>query len=159
MYATDCVLAGLDWAKPMMQFTLHVTCSCIPMHMFFLFTIFRYIWTALDFFNCLFLPLSLSLSLSLLFTLVRQWHQNISLLRSETFFILGHRLLLIQSFLLFDSKMRMPKKTSRRTFLDEVFIQNAKSFFRTSPTLTYPLSFIVMVGSHYVMSRSPVHPC
>ena len=64
MYATDCVLAGLDWAKPMMQFTLHVTCSCIPMHMFFLFTIFRYIWTAWDFSNCLFLPLSLSLSLS-----------------------------------------------------------------------------------------------
>ena len=24
-----CVLIGLDWAKPMMQFVLHVTCSCI----------------------------------------------------------------------------------------------------------------------------------
>ena len=30
--ATNCVLVGLDWAEPMMQFPLHVTCSCIPMH-------------------------------------------------------------------------------------------------------------------------------
>ena len=157
MYATDCVLVGLDWAKPIMQFPLHITCSCISMKMFFLFTIFWYIWTAWDFSNFLFLPLSLSLTL--LFTLVRQWHQNVSLLHPETFFILGHRLLLIQSFLLFDSMMRMPKKTFRRTFLDEVFIQNTKSFFRTSPTLTYPLSFTVMVGSHCVMPRSPIHPC
>ena len=29
MCAIDCVLVGLDWAEPMMQFTLHVTCSCI----------------------------------------------------------------------------------------------------------------------------------
>ena len=25
----NCVLVGLDWAEPMMQFLLHVTCSCI----------------------------------------------------------------------------------------------------------------------------------
>ena len=30
---TVCVLVGLDWAEPMMLFTLHVTCSCIFMHM------------------------------------------------------------------------------------------------------------------------------
>ena len=29
MCAIDCVLVGLDWAEPMMQFNLHVTCSCI----------------------------------------------------------------------------------------------------------------------------------
>ena len=29
MCAIDCVLLGLDWAEPMMQFLLHVTCSCI----------------------------------------------------------------------------------------------------------------------------------
>ena len=29
MCAINCVLVGLDWAKPMMQFLLHVTCSCI----------------------------------------------------------------------------------------------------------------------------------
>ena len=29
MCAIHCVLVRLDWAKPMMQFLLHVTCSCI----------------------------------------------------------------------------------------------------------------------------------
>ena len=29
MCAIDCVLVGLDWAEPKMQFLLHVTCSCI----------------------------------------------------------------------------------------------------------------------------------
>ena len=29
LLAIDYVLVGLDWAEPMMQFTLHVTCSCI----------------------------------------------------------------------------------------------------------------------------------
>ena len=38
--ATDCVLVELDWAKLMMQLPLHVTCSRILMHTFFLFTIF-----------------------------------------------------------------------------------------------------------------------
>ena len=53
-------MVGLDWAKPMMQFSLHVTCSCIPMHTFLLFNILWYIWTSWDFFYCIFLPLSLS---------------------------------------------------------------------------------------------------
>ena len=26
----DCMLVRLDWAEPMIQFLLHVTCSCIP---------------------------------------------------------------------------------------------------------------------------------
>ena len=56
-----CVLVGLDWAKPMMFLQLHVTCSYIfhayvPFFSFFL--ILLLIGT--------FLPLSLSLSLSLL---------------------------------------------------------------------------------------------
>ena len=38
--ATNCVLVGLDWAEPMKQLHLHVTCSCIPMHTFFLFIVF-----------------------------------------------------------------------------------------------------------------------
>ena len=29
MCVIDCVLVGLDWAEPMMQFLLHITCSCI----------------------------------------------------------------------------------------------------------------------------------
>ena len=63
------------------------------------------------------------------------------------------------SFLLFGSMMRMPERTSQRTFLNKVFIQNAESFWWTSLTLTYPMSFIVGVGSHCVTSRSHVHPC
>ena len=98
-------------------------------------------------------------SLSLLFTLVHQWHQDVSLLCPVTHFILGNLRLLILPPLLFGSVIRMPKRTSWRTSLDEAFIRNAESSYRTSPTLTYPLSFIVGVGSHYVTSRSPVLPC
>ena len=60
----DCVLVGLDWAEPMMQLLLHVTCSCISHAYVLLFNIsdiFENVW---DFSNCL------SSSPSLLFTLV-----------------------------------------------------------------------------------------
>ena len=77
----------------------------------------------------------LSLLLSLLFTLVALWHLNVNLLHSETLFILGHPLLLTLLPLLFGSVIIKPNKTFRRTFLDKAFIQNAKSFCRTSPTL------------------------
>ena len=60
---------------------------------------------------------------------------------------------------LFGSVMMMPIRQSQKTFLDDVFIRNVKSFWRTLPTLTYPLSFTVGVGSHCVMSWSLVHPC
>ena len=55
--------------------------------------------------------------------------------------------------------MMMPIRNSRRTFLDEVFIRNAKSFWRTSPTLTFPLSFIIGNGSHCVTSQWLVLSC
>ena len=55
-----CMLLGLDWAKPMMLFMLHITCSCIFMHMYFQFFIFLYI----DLFGA-FLLVSLSPSLFL----------------------------------------------------------------------------------------------
>ena len=98
--------------------------------------------------------------LSLLFTLVHQWHQNVSPLRPKTLCILGPTLhLLILPLLLFSSVMKMPKRTSRRTFLDEVFIRNAESFWQISPTLTYSMSFTVRVGSHCVTSWSNVVPC
>ena len=99
------------------------------------------------------------LSLSLLFTLVHQWHQNASLLRPGTLFVLRHLCFLIIPPFLFNSVMRMPERTSRRTSLDEAFIQNNESSSWTSPTLTYPLSFTVGVGSHCVTSRSPLLPC
>ena len=59
-----CVLIGLDWVEPMMQFLLHVTCSCISHAYVLLFNIFDIFETVWDFSDCL------SFSPSLLFTLV-----------------------------------------------------------------------------------------
>ena len=101
----------------------------------------------------------LSPFLSLLFTLVASWQLNISLLRLGTLFVSVHPLLLMLFPHMFGFVMIKPDRTFRRISLDEVFIRNAKSFCRTSLTLTYPLSFTVRVGSHCVMSRSFVHPC
>ena len=81
------------------------------------------------------------------------------MLHPRTLCILGPPLLLILLLLISNSMMRMPERTSWRIFLDEVFIQNAESFCRISPTLTYPLSFTVGVRSHCVTSRSLVSPC
>ena len=154
------VLVGLDWAEPVILFTLYVICSCIFMHTYLTFSIFLYIWTVWSFSDCLFLPPPLSLSLSLLFTLMCQWHQNVSLLHPRTLCVLVPSLyLLILPHLLFGSMMRMLERTSRRTFLDEAFIWNVESFWRTLPTLTYPMSFTVDVRSHCATSRSHVLPC
>ena len=60
---------GLDWAEPMIQFLLYVTCSCIPHAYVFYFQYSCYIWNVLGLFS-LSLSLSLSLSFSFLFTLV-----------------------------------------------------------------------------------------
>ena len=87
------------------------------------------------------------------------WHPSVSQLRPRTLCVLRHRLLLILLLLIFGSVIRMPERTSRRTFLDEVYIWNVESFWRTSPTLTFPLSFTIGDGSHCVTSRSPVHSC
>ena len=110
--------------------------------------------------NCFrtFLIVSLSPSLSVCVSLCL-WHLNASLLRPRTLFVLGHPFHLILLLHLFDSVMRMPERPSWRTFLDEAFILNAKSSWRTSPTLTYLMSFTVGVGSHCVTSWSHVHPC
>ena len=102
--------------------------------------------------TCFFLSLSF-------FWLVTLWHLNENLLRPGILFDLGHLLLLILLPHIFDSMMIKPDRTFGRTFLDEAFIRNTKSFCQTSPTLTYPLSFTIVVGSHCVMSRSLVHPC
>ena len=50
-------------------------------------------------------------------------------------------------------------KAFSENFLDEVFIRNAKLFWRTSLTLTFPLSFTVGNGSHCVTSWSLVLSC
>ena len=113
--------------------------------------IFIYLNCFWDFSECFFLP-----PYSLVYAST-SWHQNVSLLHLRTLFVPGHLRLLILPPLLFGSVMRMPERPSRRTFLNEVFIRNAKSSRRTSLTLTYPLSFTVEVGSHHVTSRSLVH--
>ena len=148
-----CVLVGLDWAEPMMLLLLHITCSCIFMHTY-LNSLYSYIL------NCIgtFLIVSFSFSLSF-FWLVVSWHLNENLLHPRTLFISGIPLPLTPFPLTSGSMMRRPNRTSLRTSLDEAFIRNAKSFCRTSPTLTYPLSSIVKVRSHCVMSRSLVCPC
>ena len=132
---------------------MHFPCICT------LFSIY------LLYLNCvgtfLIVPLSLSLSLSLLYVYINLclWHLNTSLLRTRSLFVLRHPFPLILLHHIFDSMMRLPERPSRRAFLDEAFILNAKSSWRTSPTLTYPMSFIIGVGSHCVMSWSHVHLC
>ena len=97
----------------------------------------------------------LSLSFSF-FRLVCAWHPSASLLHPKTLFILGHRLLLILLLLMLGFVMIKPVRTFRRTFLDTTFIQNTKSFYQTFPILTFLLSSLVGVGSHYVASKSLV---
>ena len=150
---TNCVLVGLDWCEPMLFLQFHITCSCIFTHTYLTFSIFLYIDYIWSF------SMFLSPSLSLLFTLVASWHLNVNLLHLETLFVLGHPLLLTSLPLTSSSVIKRPNQTSLRTSLDEAFIWNAKSFCRTSTTLTYPLSFTVGVGSHCVTSWSLVHPC
>ena len=70
----------------------------------------------------------------------------------------SRHLYLILLPLIFSSMMRKVVRTSRRTFPDEAFIRNAKSFYWTSPKLTYPLSSTIKVGSHCVASQSLVLP-
>ena len=148
------MLVGLNWAKPMMLLLLHIKCLCTFMHTSFTFYILLYIWT---FFGT-FLSVSFFPPHSLVYVNA-SWHLSVNLLHPGTLFILGHPLHLILLLLLFGSVMSKPERTSRRTSLDEAFIRNAKSICQTSPTLTYPLSFTIGVGSHYVTSLSLVHPC
>ena len=137
-----------------MQFLLHITCSCIPHAYVLSFQYTCYIWTALELF---WLSFFLSLSFCLRWSCL--WHLSVSQLHPRTFCVLGHCLLLILLLLIFGSVMRVPERTSRRTFLDEVFIRNTESFWQTSPTLTFPLSFTIEDGSHCVMSQSLIRPC
>ena len=102
--------------------------------------IFELLW---DFSDCLFLP-----SLSLLFTLVVFMAPKRKSTPSQNPLRSGASSSSDPLLLIFGSVMRMPESTSRRTFLNKVFIRNAESFWRTSSTLTFPLSFTVRDGSH-----------
>ena len=97
------------------------------------------------------------LSLSLfLFTLVVFMAHKRKSTPARNPFRSGASHLLILHLLMFGSVMMMPLRHFQRTSLDEAFIQNAKSFYRTLPTPTFPLSFTVGDGSHCMTSRSPV---
>ena len=143
------VLVGLDWVEPTVLLFLHVTCSCIFMHTYLYLSLYWY-WYYWCFSICFFLSLFLSL--------VLLWHLNENPLCPRSLFILGHPLLLTPLLLTYSSVMIKLERTFRRTFVDETFIQNATSFCWTFPTLTYPLSFTVGVGSHCVASQSPITP-
>ena len=111
--------------------------------------------------NCIgsFLRVSLSLSPSL--SLVALWHLNRNPLHPETLFVLGHLLLLLLLILLhltFGSVMIKPIRTFQRTFHNTAFIRNAKSFYRTFPILTFPLSSTIGVRSHCMASWLPILP-
>ena len=67
-------------------------------------------------------------------------------------------LLLTPLHLMSGSVMRRPNQTFWRTFHNEAFTRNAKSFCQTFLTLTYPLSSTVGVGSHCVAPWSCALP-
>ena len=151
-----CMLIGLDWAEPMIHLYLHVIWSCIFMHTYLQVSIF----VILNLVGA-FLIVFLSLPLSLFLTLVALWHLNVNPFRLETLFVSRHFLLLLLLTslpLMYNSVMRRPNRTSRRTFHDMAFIRNAKLFCQISLTLTFPLSSTVGVGSHFVVSRSRALP-
>ena len=151
----NCLYAGrfgLGWAHNDITVARHMLMHfhAYVLYIQYISIYLNYFW---DFSECFFLPPHSLVYVS------ASWHQNISLHRLGTLFILGHLRLLNLPLLLFNSVMSKLEKTSQRDFLNEVFIRNAESSCRTSPTLTYPQSFIVEVGSHCVTSRSPVLLC
>ena len=142
-----CVLIGLDWVELMMLILLHVTCSCIfyAYIPFFSYFDIDIVWYSL----------SLSLSLSLI---VCTWHPSAKLLHLGTLFVPRHHLLLILAFFMSGSVIIKPVRTFPRTFLGVAFTRNTRSFFLTSPILTFPLSFTIGVRGPFVISRLVVPP-
>ena len=137
LYVENCVLIGLDWVEPMMQFFfLHVTCSCI-FHTYIPFLFYLFCGVVIMF------SVSLPLSLS---QIVCAWHPSVNPLPLRTLFILG-LLLLTPLLFTFGSMMKRPIRTSRRTSPDVVFVWSATWFYRTFPILLYSLSFAVGDGN------------
>ena len=144
---------GLGWAHDAFSFACHMF-----MHFSCIYTSFQYTWYI---WNCLGLFWLSFLSLPLfLFTLIMSMaHKRKSTSARNPLHFNASSSSDSTPFSLFGSMMMKPTRHSRRTFLDETFIQNAKSYCRTLPTLTFPLSFTVGDGSHYVTSRSHVLSC
>ena len=119
---------GLGWAHNTFYIAYHMF-----MHFPCIRPLFLIYLLYLNYFGTFWLSLSLSPSLSICVSLCL-WHLNASLLRPRTLFVLGHPLPLILLHHIFSFMMRMPERLSRRTFLNEAFILNAKSSWRTSLT-------------------------
>ena len=134
----------------MMFLSLHVICSCI-FHAY----VPSFIFILILIYVGAFLHVSFSLSF---FRLVALWRLNENPLRPRTLFILGHLLIhfLTPLLLMYSSMMIKPERNFWRTFHDNAFIRNTKSFYWIFPILTFPLSSTVRVGSHCVASRSLV---
>ena len=139
---------GLSWAHDAYIVTCHI----------FMHTYHSSLILILILFGTL-LRLSFSLSLSLSLSLiVCTWHPSAKLLHLGTLFVLRHHLLLILAFFMSGSVIIKPVKTFPRTFLGVAFTRNARSFFLTSPILTFPLSFTIEVRGPFVISRLVVPP-
>ena len=145
------MLVGLDWTEPMILLLLHVTCSCI---------FHAYVPSFISIFDIdMCWCFSACFFLSLFLSLVALWHLNGNLLHLRTLFVQGLLLLLPPLIILHltsCSMMIKPVRTFQITSHDVSFFRNAKSFYRTSPILTFPLSSTIGVRSHCVASRSPV---
>ena len=77
------------------------------------------------------------------FQLVISCHLNENPLRPRILFVLGYILFLTLHLFMYGLLMIKLERTFRRTFVDEVFIRNAKLSYQIFPILTYPLSFTV----------------
>ena len=148
-----CVLIGLDWTEPMMQFVLHGTCSCISYAYVPSFQYTCFIWIAWDFSDCF------SFSPLFLFTIVvsmapkRKSTPAQNSLRFDASSSFDSASLSLQ-FCDDDAHKAFSENFSRRDIHSEHQV-----IWQTSPTLTFPLSFTVGNGSHCVMSRSLVLSC
>ena len=142
---------GLGWAHDAYIVACHMFMYFLCMHTILL--LFWY-WYCLVLF-CLSLSFSLSLSHSLI---VCTWHPSAKLLHLGTLFVPRHHLLLILAFFMSGSVIIKPVRTFPRTFLGVAFTRNARSFFLTSPILTFPLSFTIGVRGPFVISRLVVPP-
>ena len=149
-----CVLLGLDWAEPMMLFMLHVTCSCIFMHTYLQLFIFLY-WCCWLFFACLSLSLPLFLFLTLVCTMAP--------IHKSTLFQNPLRFGASSSSNLAPSHVWFHDDKAQKDFLENFCRRGIHSECQVILSdfliLTYPLSFTIGVGGHYVTFRSLVPPC
>ena len=142
----ECVLVGLDWVLPMMQFIfLHVTCSCI----FHVNVSFHFSISGCDVF--------LSFSLS---RIDCTWHLSANPLQLETLLVLGLLLLILPfPLFMFGSMMGRPNRTSLRTFRNVAFIWSAILFCQTFLTLFTLQSFRLGTGNLFVRYPWGVPSC